>query len=71
MFFLIHRQFIETATTDVDMLLQVTLQFCNNGCFIAISDVIMLFCPLLDDLILCRIGVAGKKCGLTVAYLIW
>jgi len=43
------RYFIETTTTDIDVLLQVYLQFCNNSGFIAISDVIMLFCPLLGD----------------------
>ena len=30
------------------------------------SDIIMLFCPLLDDWILCRISMLGEKCGLTV-----
>jgi len=47
------------------------LQFCNNNGLVAISGVIMLFCPLLDDWILCRIGVAGEKCGPTVGYLFW
>jgi len=51
------------------MLLQIWLQFCNNSGFIAISD-IMLFFPLLDDWILCRIGMVGEKCGLTVIVLI-
>jgi len=50
--FSLHRYFIETTTTDLDMLLQVLLQFCNNSGFAAIFDVRMLFCPLLDD----RIG---------------
>jgi len=48
------------------MFLQVRLQFCNNSGFIAISDVIMLFYPLLDNLILCMIGVVDEKCGLAV-----
>jgi len=55
------------------MLLQVQLQFYNNNGFAAISDVIMLFCPLLDNYygrILCRIGVVGEKCGLTVLVLV-
>jgi len=46
--FPLHGYFIETTTTDFDMLLQVLLQFCNNS---AIFDVMMLFYPqgLLDD----------------------
>jgi len=48
-FALKYQYFIETTTTDIDMLLQVDLQFCNNSRFIAISDIMMLFCPLLDD----------------------
>ena len=48
-FFSLRRYFIETTTTDIDMLLQVQLQFCNNSGFVATSDVIMLFCPPLDD----------------------
>jgi len=48
-FISLHRYFIETTTTDIDMLLQVYLQFCNNSGFVATSGVIMLFCPLLDD----------------------
>jgi len=49
-FFLFIDKFIETTTTtDIDMLLQVLLQFCKNNRFALISDVIMLFCPLLDD----------------------
>jgi len=47
------------------MLLQVLLHLCNNNGFAMISDVIILFCPPLDDWILCRI-VVGKKCGLAV-----
>jgi len=47
--FFLCRYFIETTTADIDMLLQVLLQFCNNNRFAAISDVIMLFCLLLDD----------------------
>jgi len=35
-----------------------------------ISDAIMLFCPQQDNRILCRIGVVGEKCGLTVLVLI-
>jgi len=51
----LHRYFIETTTTDIDMLLQVQLQFCNNNGFVANSGIIMLFCPLLGDWILCRL----------------
>jgi len=47
--FSLYQYFIETVTTDVDMLLQVLLQFCNNNGFAVISDVIILFCPLLDN----------------------
>ena len=47
-FFSLYLYFIET-TTDIDLLLQVQLQFYNNNRFVAISDVNMLFCPLLDD----------------------
>jgi len=47
--FSLYSYFIETTTTDIDMFLQVLLQFCSNNGFVAISDVIMLFCPLLDD----------------------
>jgi len=38
--------------------------------FVVGSDLIMLFCPLLDDLILTKIGVVGEKCGLTVLVLV-
>jgi len=48
-FFSLHRYFTETTTADIDMLLQVLLQFCNNSGFAAIFDIIMLFFPLLDD----------------------
>jgi len=48
-FFSLYRYFIESTTTDTDVLLQVKLQFCNNNALVAISDVIILFCPLLDD----------------------
>jgi len=48
-FSLKYRYFTETTSTDIDMLLQVQLQFCDNSGFIAISDIIMLFCSLLDD----------------------
>ena len=54
-FFSLHRYFIETTTTDTDMLLKVLLQFCNNCEFAEIFHIIMLFCPLLDDWRLCRI----------------
>ena len=63
------QHFIET-TMDIDMLMQVKLQFCNNSEFIVISDVIMLFCPLLDNWILCRIGVEGEICGITLLDLV-
>jgi len=39
------------------MLLQVHLQVCNNSGFVAISGLIMLFYPLLDDPVLYRIGL--------------
>ena len=48
-FSLKYRYFTLTTTIDIDMLLQLLLQFCNNSGFIAISDIIMLFFPLLDD----------------------
>jgi len=60
-FFISYRYFIETTATDIDTLLQVLLQFCNNNGFVTISNVIMLFCPLVDDWILCRIGVARHE----------
>jgi len=47
--FSLYRYVVKTATTDIDMLLQVYLQFCNNNGLIAISDVITLLCPPLDD----------------------
>jgi len=37
------------------------LQFCNINRFVAISDETLLFCPLLDDLILSRRGVARQE----------
>jgi len=43
-----YRYFIETTTTDIDMRLQLLLQFCNNNGFAAIYDVII-FCLLLDN----------------------
>jgi len=60
------------------MFLQVLLQFCNKNGFAAISDVIMLFCPLLDDRILCKIGVVRQethstwfgKCSIHYAYIV-
>jgi len=48
-FFSLYRYFIKTTRTDIGMILQVLLQFCNNNGFAVISDVIMLFFPLLDD----------------------
>ena len=48
-FFSLHRYFIETRTTNIDMFLQVQLQFCKNNGFVAISDIIIFFCPLLDN----------------------
>jgi len=59
-FFSLHRYSIETTTIDLDMILQVLLEFCNNSGFAAIFDVIMLFCPLLDDRIGFYIGQGGK-----------
>jgi len=59
--FSLHRYFIETTTTDIDMLLQVLLQFCNNSGLVATSGVIMPFCPLLDDCIVCRIGMVRQE----------
>jgi len=47
--FPLYRYFIETATADIDMLLHVLLQLSNNDGFVVICDVIILFCPLLDD----------------------
>jgi len=52
------------------MILQCKLQFRNTSRIIGMSDAIMLFCPLLDCLILCRIGVVGEKCGLIVLDLV-
>ena len=46
--FSLYWYFIETTTTDTDMLLQVLLQFCNNGGFAANFDVIMLFCGQIE-----------------------
>jgi len=37
--------------------------------FLPHLTIITLFCPLLDDCI-CRIGVVGEKCGLTVLVLV-
>ena len=48
-FFSFYRYFIETTTTDMDLLLQVFFQFCHNNRCVTISDVRMLLCPLLDD----------------------
>ena len=54
------------------------LQLCNNSGFVATSGVMMLFCPLLDDLIVCRIGMVRQgtwsystwfgKCSIHYAY---
>jgi len=41
-FFLSIDILFETTTTDIDMLLQVSLQFCKNNELVAISDVIIL-----------------------------
>ena len=67
-FISLHRYFTETTTTDIDMLLQVYLQFCNNNGFVASSGVIMLFCPLLDDWIVCRISMVRQE---TMSYSSW
>jgi len=77
-FFSLYWYFIETTTTDIDMLSQVWLQFRNNNGFVAIYDVIMWFCSPLDGLILCRIGVVRQeawshstwfgKCSIRYAY---
>jgi len=42
-FFILVDISIETATRDIDMLLQVLLKFCSNNRFAAISDVIFFF----------------------------
>jgi len=47
--FFLYQWFINTTTTDIDMVLQVLLQFYKYHGFIAVSDVTMLFYPLLDD----------------------
>jgi len=47
--FFSHQYFIETTTIDFDIFLQFLVQFCNYSGFVAISDIIMLFCPLLDN----------------------
>ena len=60
-----YRNFFETTTTNICMFL---LQFCNDNGFAATSDVIMLFCPLLDNWILCRIGVVRQE---TWSYSTW
>jgi len=39
--FSLYRYFIKATTTDIDMLLQVWLQFCHTNEFIATSDVIL------------------------------
>jgi len=45
----LYRYFTETTTTDLNLFLQVVLQFCNNSGLVATSCITMLFCPLLDD----------------------
>ena len=67
-FFPLHRYFIETTTTEIDMLLQVKLQFYNNHGNVATSGVIMLFCPPQDDWIVCRIGMVRQ---VTWSYSTW
>jgi len=77
-FFSLYRYFIETTTTDIDMLSQCLLQFYNNCGFAWIFDIIMLFCPLLDDWVLCSISVVRQetwpystclsKCSIHYAY---
>ena len=47
--FSFRQHFFETKTTDIVMLLQVLLQFCNNSGFVVTSGIIMLFCQLLED----------------------
>jgi len=47
--FFSHQYFIQTTTTDFHMFLQFLVQFYNYSGFVAISDVIMLFCPLLGN----------------------
>jgi len=79
-FFHLHRYFIET-TTDIDMLLKVSLRFCKNNELVAICVVIILFCPLLDTCISCRIGVVRQetwsystwfgKCSIHYAYIVF
>jgi len=44
-----HQYFIQTTTTDFDMFLRFLMQFCNYSGFVAISDIIMLFCPQLGN----------------------
>jgi len=51
--FFYHQYFIETTTIEFDMFLQFLVQFCNYSEFVASSDIIMLFCPLLGNWILC------------------
>ena len=59
--FSLYRYLIETTTTDMDMLLPVYLQFCHKNRLFAISEVKMLLCPLLDDWMLCRVGMLRKE----------
>jgi len=44
------------------------LQFCGNSGIVVTSGVMMLFCPLLADWIVCRIGIVRQK---TWSYSTW
>jgi len=66
--FFIYQYFIETITIDIDKFLQALLQSCNNDGFAAIFELIILFCPLLNDWILCTINVVRQE---TWSYSIW
>jgi len=52
------------------MVLHVLLQFCNKSGFAATSDLILLFCLLLNDQMLCKIGVERQKRGFVVLGLV-
>jgi len=41
-----YRYLIKVTTTDLDMFLQVQLQFWNSNGFVATSDVIICFSPI-------------------------
>jgi len=47
--FFSHQYFIQTTTTDFDLFLQFLEQFCNYIGFVAIFDMIMLFCSRLGN----------------------